>query len=371
MAEKKSKHNKKIKVPVKIVKNIETISVEIKKEMKLGLSKLFFKKIANLAFILFILLSQVIFLSAFEAHVINVTARICIPLETRTPGYWKTHPEVYEPYLPVSLGCETISTVPEADAVFWKCDAVDMKEKLRCHLLAMKFNIVHYGVGDHFAESCHYKGQDIPINQTINELVADAVALLCDSGATRAELEDIKNKLDCLNNLGEIRECATPSQLTNFFALPTVTIEESFSTSSATESQTEPEILLLLEQGTSATEETTTTEEIVTTTEEATTAEEATTTLETTTTEETTTTQETTTTTEETTITQEETTTTTEETTTTEQPPTEEPPAEEPSAEEPPVEEPPVEEPPVEEPPVEEPTTTETTETPPETPPET
>jgi len=97
-------------------------------------------------------------------------------------------------------------------------NAQDMRDKLKSQLLAMKFNIAYYGVGDYFAESCHYQGRDIPINQTINELVEDADELLCIPGATREELELIKNKLDCLNNLSEhVRICAPSSSLFNLF----------------------------------------------------------------------------------------------------------------------------------------------------------
>jgi len=258
-------YNQTTEIPVKIIKSSKMQFIS-------GLFEKLLKRSGNFVLILAIISSQVYLLSAFEAHVINVTARICIPLETRTPGYWKTHQEVTELLLPVTLGCDEITTFEQAFDIL-DSSAEAMRKKLESHLLAMKFNIKYYGVGEYFTESCYYEGQDIPINTTINELVAEADLLLCNSG-TREELEDIKDKLDCLNNLHQIRECATSFQLTRFFALPTVTIEETYSTSTVTESQIEPEMFLLEEEITTL--ETTTTTEEITTTTEATTTEEST-----------------------------------------------------------------------------------------------
>jgi len=170
------------------------------------------KRAGSLVFLIPIIIAQIALFSAFEAHVINVTARICIPLETRTPGYWKTHEEITTQLLPKTLGDEEITTFEQAFDIL-DSDAVDMRDKLKSHLLAMKFNIAYYGVGDYYVESC----DGIPIGDYINNIVAEADALLLNPDATREELEAIKNKLDCLNNLHEIRECAATSSLLNLF----------------------------------------------------------------------------------------------------------------------------------------------------------
>ena len=98
------------------------IPVAIKKKAPAGASPGFFKKFWLLAFVLFIAASQVAVFSAFEAHIINVTAHICNPLEVRSMGYWMTHSNVYVPYLPQYLGGhpedEIIDTVEKAQEVF-------------------------------------------------------------------------------------------------------------------------------------------------------------------------------------------------------------------------------------------------------------
>src|SRR4030042_4785990 len=138
------KYYQEVKIPIRVIKNNKMISDKTKKEKMGVFKKSFSKKAGGLVLISFIFLSQVLLLSAFEAHIINVTAHICVPYESRTPGYWKTHPEVYANYLPQILGNELIDTVQKADKVFRDGNARDMRDKLKSHLLAMKFNILHY-----------------------------------------------------------------------------------------------------------------------------------------------------------------------------------------------------------------------------------
>lgn len=157
---------------------------------------------------LVIIIGQSLLVQAFEAHVINVTARICRSSETRTPGYWKNHSEVYAQYLPTYLGgCEEdimIDTVTAADNIFVNANAKDMRRKLEFHLLAMKFNIAHYGVGDY-----QYYVESYGTHLTINEIVTWADNLLRDCQAKRKDLEEVKDILDYLNNLHQLRFCGT------------------------------------------------------------------------------------------------------------------------------------------------------------------
>lgn len=184
-----------------------------KKEIKGGGFQKFFKRLGFAVLIAFALVVQVALLSAFEAHVINVTAHICHYSETRTPGYWKTHEEITMQLLPQTLGCdETVTTFEQAFDIL-DSNAQDMRDKLKSQLLAMKFNIAYYDVGNVYIESCN----GTPIYKTINELVAQADALLCDPDTKRKDLEDIKNMLDCINNLHKISQCATPTALFNIF----------------------------------------------------------------------------------------------------------------------------------------------------------
>jgi len=318
------KIDKEIKIPVRIVK-IRKILNKAQKGMKLNLSKPFLKKIGSFVLVLAIISAQVFLLSAFEAHVINVTAHICSPSETRTMGYWKNHPDVYDPHcLPQYLGDEPLNTVEEVNQVFKDANADIMIDMLKGQLLAMKFNICVFGIDA-------YEGEEFD-GKTLGQIVDWADNLLRDLNSTREEQELVKNLLDYANNLHQVKYCSiTPSwfivsdssegegMLVELLAAESL-IMESFA-------QEPPEVELTGGEIVSGT----TTEETGTTTEESGTVETG---------------------------------ITTEELITgeggIEELPAEEPPAEEPlgeelSGEEPPVDEPPVDEPPVEEPPAEEP----------------
>ena len=173
------------------------------------------------------------FLSAYEAHVINVTAKVCKDMgRTATIGYWKNHPEDYMPHLPMYLGSELITNESEANFIFnYGDDATSMMNKLKGQLLAMKFGVVHFGVGDYFfgreedilagilqdlkdagkdtQEILDYFGTDD--GKTFKEIVADAEDMFtADPVPNDEELEAMKNLINGINNLHEIRYCALP-----------------------------------------------------------------------------------------------------------------------------------------------------------------
>lgn len=198
-----SDYYKTIKIPVRI------IGYPKRKRKK------FFPQTFKIASVLFLLFSVIIFqtgiFSAYEAHVVNVTAHICNYSEIRSCGYWKNHSNVYKKLLPQTLGGypndEIVSTVSQADKILTSgcgncgcgCDK-SMRAKLKGQLLAMKFNIAYFGIGEYLVES---------EGKTLNEIVAEADNLLRQNPPPPdSVLEKMKDLLDYLNNLEKIRFCA-------------------------------------------------------------------------------------------------------------------------------------------------------------------
>jgi len=138
---------------------------------------------------------------AYEAHIVNVTAEICNFSETRTIGYWKNHPYAYSNFLSVFLGDMEIPDLDTAQDVF-DVKANFMDDMLRAQLLAMKFNIAQFGIGQYVPE-----GQV----KTLNQIVEEADNLLKDPNASREELERLKDILDKANNLHQISYCSETS----------------------------------------------------------------------------------------------------------------------------------------------------------------
>jgi len=136
----------------------------------------------------------------------RIATAICRDVGIRSMGYWKTHPNVYEPYLPQFLGGyptdEIIDTVEKAQTIF-NTVPPSMKDMLKKQLLAMKFNIAHFGIGEYFVES---------EGKTLNEIVAYADELLRNPDAAPEELERVKNLLDDLNDLEKLRYCQSEPQ---------------------------------------------------------------------------------------------------------------------------------------------------------------
>jgi uncharacterized repeat protein (TIGR01451 family) len=146
-----------------------------------------------------------------EEIVSNITPKVCCYTEIRSCGYWKTHQSVYSPHLPQTLGGyptdEIVNTVTKANNILTAacgtcgcgCDET-MRAKLKGQLLAMKFNIAHFGIGDYLVESA---------GKTLNQIVADADNLLrLNPPPPDSVLEKMKDLLDQLNNLEHIRFCA-------------------------------------------------------------------------------------------------------------------------------------------------------------------
>jgi len=178
-----------------------------------------FKKFSQILLASALIGSQIILLSAYEAHVINVTARICTYVETRTIGFWKNHVDIYIEYLPLYLGNEEVTGVPQVDGllveglllaedVFENANAKEMIDMLKAQLLGMKFN-VKYFVGTGIFE---YDGTAI-------EDVIDSAdeALEHPELYSREQLEYIKNLLVYLNEQHKLTHCSeSDSGLTLF-----------------------------------------------------------------------------------------------------------------------------------------------------------
>jgi len=294
------------KVPVRIIKRRRREPINSQGGTNFGFLKTPLKRAGKIFLILLFLSSQVYLASAFEAHVVNVTAHICGYSETRTMGFWKNHFNAYKNCLPQWLGDEEIGDKQTVTEVFDAANADVMRDMLKGQLLAMKFNICYFGI-----ETC--EGEEFE-GHTLNELVNWADNLLRDPNSSREEQELAKNLLDYANNAEGIRYCSTPPVWYNpSFAKKAEKEEE------LTEEDLTDELLLASLQATliddSLDEEFSEEPPAEEPPAEEPPAEEP----------------------------------------PAEEPPAEEPPAEEPPAEEPPAEEPPAEEPPLEEPPVEEP----------------
>jgi len=107
-----------------------------------------------------LLITMVVPLSAFEAHIVNVTATIerkpCKDFPTRNRSTWLAH--AGEWVLPQILG--DIEVVFPADAAHYLDTNSGRIDRLRAQLLALKFTIAHFGAGE-----AHVPGESITLNQ--------------------------------------------------------------------------------------------------------------------------------------------------------------------------------------------------------------
>lgn len=154
--------------------------------------------------LLIVLMMSVVPLTAFEAHVINVTATIerkqCTQYEVQSKGFWKTHEEFW--IFPQTLGPDTIATSTDAVAVFDASNS-SMRNKLKKQLLALKFNIAYYGAGSAFVPN--------EATTTLSDLVAQADALLSqDPPPLDSTLEAMKDRIESVNIAGKVSTCPPP-----------------------------------------------------------------------------------------------------------------------------------------------------------------
>lgn len=156
--------------------------------------------LAFLGSLLTLCLTAVIPLTAFEAHVINVTATIsanpCEEVEIQAMTYWKDHPELW--ILPQTLGADSIDTQAKAKKVF-DSYILTVRDRLRTQLLTLKFNVAYFHVGN--ALVAHETG-------TINQLIIDADTLLKKKpAASLTELQRMRNRIANTNEAGKCLIC--------------------------------------------------------------------------------------------------------------------------------------------------------------------
>ncbi|MFH1866570.1 MAG: carbohydrate binding domain-containing protein [Patescibacteria group bacterium] len=171
-----------------------------------------FLRLVNIAgtavVVLVMVLVQTNIFSAFEAHVVNVTAepeRRCVQWEVRSMGFWKNHPELR--IFPQTVGDIVVSNHAEADAVFDNY-SFSARNKLRGQLLALMFNIPYFDIG----------GVLVPNEAiTVSELAAEAAALLLKNNplATDSELLAMKDRVEAVNIIELLIRCEHPLFLVN------------------------------------------------------------------------------------------------------------------------------------------------------------
>ena len=168
-------------------------------EFKLTVGYVFKLLLASKIGLILVLATLVVPLTAFEAHVVNVTATIerrpCLERQVRTIGYWKNHPN--ERVFPQTVGDTTVKNNSEADAVFTLPNNVTAN-KLKKQLLALKFSIAYFGSGD---------GLVMPENITLDQLAAQADAALLADPQNYDQIAFYHNLIDEILNTHTISTC--------------------------------------------------------------------------------------------------------------------------------------------------------------------
>ena len=141
----------------------------------------------------------------------NIKATICYDAETRSKGYWKNHSDVYKSYLSQYLGCnsttsecvggyEIVDTQAKVTQILGTDYNLSMRNKLKGQLLAMKFNIAHFEIGEYIFWTS---------TDNFNQIVNQADNLLQQVPAPSDEiLEIMKDLLDGLNQDLRFRHCS-------------------------------------------------------------------------------------------------------------------------------------------------------------------
>jgi len=112
---------------------------------------------------------------------------------SRTLGFYKNHPCVVEQVLPITIAGEDVTTVERAIEIIK--DRGTHWSRLRSQLLVTMLNAAVFGIGDCTLEYLGLEG-----DQTVDDIIALAEALLADSDATKDELSAMQDLLDRINN---------------------------------------------------------------------------------------------------------------------------------------------------------------------------
>ena len=169
-------------------------------EFKLSLGLVFRLLFASKIGLVLAILMIAVPLTAFEAHVVNVTATIerrpCEEFEVRSMGYWRNHPE--NRIFPQTVGDTTVTNDAEADAVFDLPNNV-LANKLKKQLLALKFSIAYFGAGGAIVG-----GGD---NTTLSQLATQADAALLADPQVRDTLAFYHNLIEEINTSEIVSTC--------------------------------------------------------------------------------------------------------------------------------------------------------------------
>jgi hypothetical protein len=104
-------------------------------------------------------------------------------------NYWKKNADIYKNYLPLELGCQTINFIEEANDILIRANS-SLDDRLKAQLLALKFNIAHYGVADY-----QYTG-----GKTLADAALQADNLLCaENLPSKKEIKKMIGLLQQLN----------------------------------------------------------------------------------------------------------------------------------------------------------------------------
>lgn len=149
-----------------------------------------------------LLATAVVPLTAFEAHVINVTAIIdpgpCKDLEVKTMTWWRGHPEFW--IFPQTLGADTIDTPAKATAVYAQ-RLTSARNQLRAQVLTLKFNVSYFHVGRGLVPGQREQ-------MTIAQLVAEADALLKKTPPpSDRKFNDMQLRIVLTNGVGHCLVC--------------------------------------------------------------------------------------------------------------------------------------------------------------------
>ncbi len=178
-----------------------TMSFEANQQPKRNFFSKQYLRIFNLGIASLIgILFSISALHAFEAHVINVTAKImprpCLIFNVYSQGYWKNHTDEW--LLPQNLGPLEINTVEEGLEIF------DTKkthlDKLRVQLLALKLSLA----SEEGAGQALVPGLVITLQQLADQV--DAL-LSQDPLPSDTVLEDLKDLVESVNVAHTVSTC--------------------------------------------------------------------------------------------------------------------------------------------------------------------
>jgi hypothetical protein len=125
-----------------------------------------------------------------------------VEIGTRTLGFYVNHPCVIQQVLPV----DGIDNVDDVIAIIK--DRKTHASRLASQLMVTKLNVAVFGIG-----GCTLNELGLVGTETVNEIIAQAEALLANPEATKDDLSDMQDLLDEINNSND--EAPLPDDITS------------------------------------------------------------------------------------------------------------------------------------------------------------